>query len=71
MQPADLHIVRTSPGCLSYRLMVAGRIVWSNRVHDRPEGHAGARRRLEAWAAEHRYTVSERRERNTPRRKIA
>ena len=43
MQPAELRIVRTSPGCISYRLLAAGRVVWSNRVADRPEGHAGAR----------------------------
>ncbi|CAA9290121.1 MAG: hypothetical protein AVDCRST_MAG26-4028 [uncultured Chloroflexia bacterium] len=67
MRPATLQIVSTSPGCISYRLIAAGRVVWSNRVHDRPEGHAGARRRLAAWAAEHRYTVSERKEGNTRR----
>ncbi len=70
MQPAEFHIVRTSPGCLSYRLMVAGRVVWSNRVHDRPEGHAGARRRLADWAHKHGYRVSERKE-ATHARKLA
>ncbi len=71
MQPAELHIVRTSPGCISYRLLAAGRVVWSNRVHDRPEGHAGGRRRLAVWAATHHYSVRERKEGNTPRRKLA
>ena len=59
MRPATLQIVSTSPGCTSYRLVAAGRVVWSNRVHDQPEGHAGARRRLAAWAAEHGYRVIE------------
>ena len=60
MQIATLIIVNTSPGCLSYRLMAAGRVVWSNRVYNnRPEGEAGARKRMAAWAAAHGYTVVE------------
>ena len=60
MRTAQLVIVQTSAGCLSYRLMVAGQVVWSNRVHNRPEGDAGARSRLEAWASAHGYRVVER-----------
>ena len=59
----QLVIVQTSPDCLSYRLMAGGRVVWSNRVHNRPEGDAGARRRLEAWAAQHGCRVVESKER--------
>ena len=41
---AALVIVQTSPECLSYRLVdSAGRVLWSNRVYDCPEGDAGAR----------------------------
>ena len=56
---ATLEIVQTSQDCISYRLSVAGRVVWSNRVYDRPEGHQGARRRLQAWAERHGYVVVE------------
>ncbi len=59
MKTATLPVLRTSPNCISYRLTCDGRRVWSNRVYDRPEGHAGARRRLEAWAAAHQYTIVE------------
>ncbi len=49
MKPVILTIVRTGSECASYRLTdVAGRVVWSNRVYDRPEGHQGARERLAA-----------------------
>jgi hypothetical protein len=54
---AELVIVRTSEGCLSYRLTAQGRVVWSNRVYDRPEGHQGAHRRLEAWAQRNGYRI--------------
>ncbi len=60
MQPAELEIVSTSPQCVSYRLRVSGRIVWSNRAFaDIPESHAAVRRRLEAWARKHGYRVIE------------
>ncbi len=60
MKTAELQIAMTSPGCASYRLVVAGRVVWSNRVHDCREGHAGARQRLAAWALAHGVKVVER-----------
>ncbi len=56
---ATLEIVQTSPQCVSYRLVVDGRIVWSNRVYPVPEGNAGARRRLAQWADAHGYRVIE------------
>ena len=59
MQTAVLTIVETSPQCLSYRLMAGGRVVWSNRVYNRPEGDAGTRKRMAVWAAAHGYTVVE------------
>jgi hypothetical protein len=40
---ATLHIVITSPDCASFRLVAEGRIIWRNRVLNRPVGHAGAR----------------------------
>src|SRR3712207_3328161 len=33
---AELVIAQTSANCVSYRLLVEGRIVWSNRVYPRP-----------------------------------
>jgi hypothetical protein len=63
MQTAALTIVRTGTECAAYRLTDAtGRVVWSNRVYDRPEGHKGARERLAAWAVTHGYKVVEQRE---------
>ena len=59
---AELHIVITSPDCASFRLVAEGRIIWRNRVYNRPEGHAGARQRLAAWAAQHGYRIVERKE---------
>jgi hypothetical protein len=56
---AELVIVITSPDCASFRLVAEGRIVWRNRVYNRPEGHAGARRRLAAWTRAHGYRVVE------------
>ncbi len=56
---ATLMIVRTSPNCISFRLVAAGRIVYRNRVQDRPEGHQGARTRLTAWATAHGYRIVE------------
>ncbi len=69
MQIAELEIVTTSAGCVSYRLYAVDgesltaprRLVWSNRVVPTAEGDAGARRRMAAWALEHGYTVRERR----------
>ena len=57
MRTAELTTVQTSAGCISYRLAADGRTIWSNRVADRPEGHAGAQQRLRAWAAAHGYRV--------------
>jgi hypothetical protein len=59
---AELHIVITSPDCASFRLVAEGRIIWRNRVYNRPEGHAGARGRMTAWAAQHGYRIVERKE---------
>ena len=57
MRTATLEIVQTSDDCVSYRLLVDGRIVWSNPVYPVPEGHAGARRRMAAWAVANGYRV--------------
>ncbi len=62
MQPpiAELVTVQTSPGCVSYRLIVAGRTVWSNRAFaDVPESHAGCRARAHAWALKAGYRIVE------------
>ncbi len=55
----ELVIVHTSPTCVSYRLLAAGRTVWSNRVSPTAEADRGARERLAAWATEHGYRVVE------------
>ena len=57
MCTATLKIVQTSDDCVSYRLLVDGRIVWSNRVYPVPEGHAGARQRMAEWAVNHGYRI--------------
>ena len=63
MSNATLTIVHTGHACASYRLTDAtGRVVWSNRVYDAPQGHQGARERLATWAVRHGYTVVERKE---------
>ncbi len=59
MQPAELRIVATSPTCISYRLYVGGRVVWSNRVAPIPAGHEGARARMATWALRNRVRVVE------------
>ncbi len=64
---AQLVAVQTSPGCVSYRLLVRDpesltappRVVWSNRVYDCPEGHAGAQARARAGALKHGYRIVE------------
>ena len=56
---AELVIVHTSPTCRSYRLLAAGRTVWSNRVSPTAEADRGARERLAAWATQHGYRVVE------------
>ncbi len=73
MQPpiAELVTVRTSPGCVSYRLLVRDeealtaptRVVWMNRAFaDIPASHAGCRARARAWALKHGYRIIERKE---------
>ena len=57
MRTATLSTVQTSPGCVSYRLSNAWRVVWSNRVYDRAEGHASARERFRTWLQAHPSTV--------------
>ena len=60
MRTATLEIVQTSADCIRYRLLDAdGRMLWQNRVYNRPEGHAGARARMAAWAVAHGYRVVE------------
>lgn len=60
MKTLTLVIIRTAPDCLSYRLVDSlGAIHWSNRVFDCPEGDAGARSRLEAFAARYGWRVVE------------
>ncbi len=50
-QIAELTVINTSAACVSYRLIVAGRVVWSNRAHaDVPESHAAVKARMKAWA---------------------
>ena len=48
------------------RLVQAHRRRWEghlvNRVYDVPQGHAGARERLAAWAVRHQVRVVERKE---------
>jgi hypothetical protein len=63
----ELVTARTSADCISYRLYSvpagiteAARLLWSNRVYDRPEGRAGARRRAQAWCLAHGYRIVER-----------
>ena len=61
---AELITIKTSPGCVSYRLVVDGRIVWRNRAFaDVAASHAGCRARAKAWALEHGYRLVERKER--------
>ena len=55
----ELVIVQTSPTCRSYRLLVEGRTVWSNRVSPTAEADQGTRERLAAWATEHGYQIVE------------
>ncbi len=68
MQPpiAELVAITTSPGCVSYRLLVRDpesltappRIVWMNRAFaDIAESHAGCRARAHAWALKHGYRI--------------
>jgi len=55
---ANLSIVQTSPACVRYQLLdAAGKRLWSNRVVPCPEGHAGARERMAAWALRHGVSV--------------
>ncbi len=65
---AELATVQTSPGCVSYRLLVRDpeslaappRIVWRNRAFaDIPESHAGCKGRAYAWALKHGYRIVE------------
>jgi hypothetical protein len=65
----ELVTARTSAHCISYRLYSvpagstdAARLLWSNRVYDRPEGHAGARSRAQAWCVAQGYRMVERKE---------
>ena len=56
---ATLTIVRTSPECLSLRLVAAGRSVFTTRSFDFGPAVDEARRRAAAWAAEHGYRIVE------------
>ncbi len=79
MQPpiAELVAITTSPGCVSYRLLVrdaesltaAPRVVWMNRAFaDIAERHAGCRARAHAWALKHGYRIVEEKEGQQRRR---
>ena len=60
MRTTTLEIVQTSAACIRYRLLGdAGHMLWQNRVYNRPEGHAGARARMAAWAVKHGYRIIE------------
>ena len=54
---ATLTIVRTSPECLSLRLVAAGRSVFTTRSFDFGPAVDEARRRVAGWAARHGYQV--------------
>ncbi len=54
---AELVIVQTSANCVSYRLLVVGRIVWSNRVYPRPVDDMAALERMTGWAKQHGFRV--------------
>ena len=56
---AELRIVRTSPECLSYRLVAAGRPVFPTRAYNFGPAEQEARRRVEAWAQQHHYRIVE------------
>ena len=61
---AELVTKQTSPGCISYRLVVDGRIAWRNRAFaDVAASHAGCRARARAWALKHEYWIVEARQR--------
>ena len=62
MQPpiAELVTIATSSGCVSFRLVVAGRTAWSNRAFaDMTESHAACRARALAWALKQGYRIVE------------
>ncbi len=69
MQPpiAELVAITTSPGCVSYRLLVrdaesltAPRVVWMNRAFaDIPASHVGCRAQAHAWALKVGYRIME------------
>ena len=56
---ATLIIVRTSPDCLSYRLVASGRTVFTTRAYNFGPAEQEARRRVEAWAQQHYYRIVE------------
>ena len=68
---AELVAVQTSPGCVSYRLLVcdaesltaAPKVVWMNRAFaDVPASQAACRARAQAWALKHGYQIVESKE---------
>jgi hypothetical protein len=70
MQPpiAELVAIQTSPGCVSYRLLVRVTesltappwVVWMNRAFaDIAESHAGCRARGHEFALKHGYRIVE------------
>jgi hypothetical protein len=58
-QPPTAHllIITTSPGCVSYRLIVDERPVWTTRAYPTAAGDAEARERMARWATAHAYRV--------------
>lgn len=71
MKTAELEIVMTGESCVRYRLLVAGKRVWSNRVEPSEAGHAGARARMAAWALKAGIQVVEAQPAREPARAIA
>ncbi len=80
MQPpvATLVTVQTSPGCVSYRLLVRDpesltappRIVWRNRAFaDIPASHVGCQSRAIAFALKEGYRIVDRTELERERRR--
>ncbi len=66
---SELVAIQTSPGCVSYRLLVRDaesltappRVVWMNRAFaDIPESHAGCRARAHAFALKEGFRIVDR-----------
>ncbi len=70
MKIAELVIIPRPPEAVAYHvyarvpdsLTAPPRLVYNTRGYDTPEGHAGARGRVERWATANGYRVIERKE---------